>query len=73
MTDSTSPEPSKKPRGFAAMSIEKRKLISSKGGKAAHEMGVAHRFTSESGREAGKKGGESYRRRVAKAHDSEIK
>lgn len=47
----------KKPRGFASISPERRREISSKGGKAAHAVGKAHRFTTEEAREAGKKGG----------------
>jgi general stress protein YciG len=47
----------KKPRGFAAMSPEKRAEISSLGGKAAHAKGTAHEFTSEQARAAGRKGG----------------
>lgn len=46
-------------RGFAGMSPEKRREIASKGGKAAHESGNANEFDSESGREAGRKGGQS--------------
>lgn len=46
-------------RGFAGMSEEKRREIASKGGKAAHESGNANEFTSESGREAGRKGGQN--------------
>lgn len=46
-------------RGFAGMSEEERKRIASKGGKAAHESGNAHEFDSESGREAGRKGGQA--------------
>lgn len=45
-------------RGFAAMDDEKQREIASKGGKAAHQKGTAHEFTSEEAREAGKKGGE---------------
>lgn len=45
-------------RGFASMDPEKQKAIASKGGKAAHEKGTAHEFTSEEAREAGRKGGE---------------
>lgn len=45
------------PRGFATLRPEKRRLISSKGGRAAHQKGSAHQFTSEEAREAGKKGG----------------
>ncbi len=46
-------------RGFAGMDDEKQREIASKGGKAAHEKGTAHEFTSEEAREAGKKGGEA--------------
>jgi len=46
-----------KKRGFAAMDPAKVREISSKGGKVAHEKGVAHQFTSEQAREAGRKGG----------------
>jgi general stress protein YciG len=44
-------------RGFAGMDEEQQREIASKGGKAAHEKGTAHEFTSEEAREAGKKGG----------------
>jgi general stress protein YciG len=46
-------------RGFASMDQEKQREIASKGGKAAHEKGTAHEFTSEEAREAGRKGGEA--------------
>ena len=48
---------SKKDRGFASMNPIKQKLIASKGGKAAHKMGVAHEWNSETASEAGRKGG----------------
>src|SRR5690606_29285689 len=41
-------------RGFASMDPEKQREIASEGGKAAHEKGTAHEFTSEEAREAGK-------------------
>jgi len=44
-------------RGFAAMDAEKQRAIASKGGRAAHEQGVAHQWTREEARVAGKKGG----------------
>lgn len=44
-------------RGFASMSIEKRREIASKGGKAAHAKGTAHQWTPEEAVVAGKKGG----------------
>lgn len=46
-------------RGFASMDEAKQREIASKGGKAAHEKGTAHEFTSEEAREAGRKGGQS--------------
>jgi general stress protein YciG len=33
--------------------------IASEGGRAAHERGTAHEFTSEEAREAGRKGGQA--------------
>lgn len=44
-------------RGFASMSQDKQRQIASKGGRAAHEKGTAHEFTSEEARAAGRKGG----------------
>src|SRR5579862_2262256 len=45
-------------RGFASMDPQKQKDIARKGGKAAHEKGTAHEFTSDEARAAGRKGGE---------------
>lgn len=45
-------------RGFACMTDEKQKAIASKGGKAAHEKGTAHEWSSDEAREAGRKGGQ---------------
>jgi general stress protein YciG len=51
-------------RGFASMDRTKQREIATKGGKAAHQKGTAHEWTSEEAREAGRKGGiASYRRR----------
>jgi uncharacterized protein len=47
----------KEDRGFASMDRSKQKEIASKGGKAAHQKGTAHEWTSEEAREAGRKGG----------------
>jgi general stress protein YciG len=44
-------------RGFASMDQERVREIAARGGKAAHEKGTAHEFTSEEAREAGRKGG----------------
>jgi general stress protein YciG len=49
-------------RGFAAMDREKQRAIASKGGRAAHEKGTAHQFTSDEARAAGRKGGETVSR-----------
>ena len=54
----------KEDRGFASMDRNKQRDIASKGGKAAHQKGTAHEWTSEEAREAGRKGGmASHRRR----------
>ena len=45
------------PRGFARLDAEQRKAVSSKGGKAAHEKGTAHRWTQAEASAAGRKGG----------------
>ncbi len=46
-------------RGFAGMDEDKQREIAAQGGRAAHESGNAHEFTSEEAREAGRKGGEA--------------
>lgn len=43
------------PRGFAAMDPQKQRLIASLGGRAAHQSGHAHEFSSEEARAAGRK------------------
>jgi general stress protein YciG len=52
------PAPRKERRGFASMSPEKQREIASKGGRAAHQKGTAHEWTSEEARSAGRKGGQ---------------
>jgi general stress protein YciG len=49
------------------MDPSKQREIASKGGKAAHEKGTAHEFTSEEARIAGRKGGAASRMRRAKS------
>jgi len=39
------------------MERAKQREIASKGGKAAHQKGTAHEWTSEEARDAGRKGG----------------
>lgn len=62
----------KSDRGFASMDKAKQREIASKGGRAAHQKGTAHQWTSDEAREAGRKGGQaSYRKRQpldARAH-----
>jgi uncharacterized protein len=53
-TDGTKP---KSRRGFAGMDRAAVRALASRGGKAAHEQGTAHEFTSEEARAAGRKGG----------------
>jgi general stress protein YciG len=44
-------------RGFASMDKNKQRMIASKGGRAAHAKGTAHKWTSDEARKAGQKGG----------------
>ncbi|HEX7681421.1 MAG TPA: KGG domain-containing protein [Thermoanaerobaculia bacterium] len=53
----------KEDRGFASMDSGKQRDIASKGGKAAHQKGTAHEWTSEEARAAGRKGGMASHRR----------
>ena len=57
-------------RGFASMDAAKQREIASKGGRAAHQKGTAHEFTSDEARVAGRKGGEAVSR--DRAHMSTI-
>lgn len=57
-------------RGFAAMDREKQKRIASEGGRAAHRQGVAHEWSRDEAREAGRKGGQIVSRN--REHMSEI-
>ena len=61
----------KEDRGFASMDRAKQREIASKGGKAAHQKGTAHEWTSEEARDAGRKGGiASHQRRREQAGGS---
>jgi general stress protein YciG len=46
------------PHGFAAWDPDKRRQVASRGGKAAHAKGTAHKFTPDEAQRAGRKGGE---------------
>jgi uncharacterized protein len=62
----------KEDRGFASMDRAKQREIASKGGKAAHQKGTAHEWTSEEARDAGRKGGlASHKRRREQMLSSE--
>jgi len=50
-------------RGFASMERDRQREIASKGGKLAHLRGMAHEWTPEEAREAGRKGGAAVRQR----------
>jgi general stress protein YciG len=45
------------------MDPAEQRRIASEGGKASHESGRGHRFTSEEARAAGRKGGQASRGR----------
>lgn len=57
-------------RGFAAMSPERQKAIASEGGRAAHRQGVAHEWSKDEARQAGRKGGQTVSQN--REHMSEI-
>jgi general stress protein YciG len=61
----------KEDRGFASMDRIKQKEIASKGGKAAHQKGTAHEWTSDEAREAGRKGGMASHRRRQESGDEQ--
>jgi len=52
---SSATTPRKSLRGFAAMDPQRQREIASLGGRAAHQSGHAHEFTSEEARAAGRK------------------
>ena len=51
-------------QGWAKLTPEQRRAISSAGGKAAHAKGTAHRWTREQAIEAGRKGGAVHARKM---------
>ena len=53
----------KEDRGFASMERSRQREIASKGGRAAHQKGSAHEWTSDEARAAGRKGGMASHRR----------
>ena len=61
---------SKRPRGLAAMSPERRREIASKGGRTSQARGTAHQWTAEEASAAGKKGSARYALRRIEAAPS---
>lgn len=59
-----------KRRGFAGMSDARQRAIAAEGGRAAHQQGTAHEFSSTEARQAGQKGGETVSRN--RSHMAEI-
>lgn len=59
----------KRPRGFALLSPERRREISSMGGKAGHASGSAHEWTAEEARTNGRKGGLAFHAKRAAAKE----
>lgn len=51
-----SPAPPK-PKGFAAMTPQRRIEVARMGGTRAQQLGTAHRFTAETAKAAGQQGG----------------
>lgn len=64
---------SKKPKGFAALSPEKRSEIARKGGLKVQAMGKAHKWTTDTARDAAKKAAEVRRENaeIAKGAENE--
>lgn len=60
-TSSDATPAKKQRRGFAAMDPAKQREIARMGGKASHEHGTGHEWTSETARIAGAKGGAASR------------
>ena len=66
-----SEEGSSKRKGFAALPKERVREIASKGGKIAHERGLAHEFTPDEAREAGRLGGRASQAALRKHRKAE--
>lgn len=57
-----SPRPTPRPRGFAAMNPDRHRHIAALGGRTAAQTGKGHRYTADTARQAGQKGGISVAR-----------
>jgi hypothetical protein len=69
MQENQRQEGQKSRRGFAAMSPERQREIASQGGRAAHQQGVAHEWSADEARAAGKKGGQASGKKRTNGHD----
>ncbi len=60
----------RRPRGLAAMSLERRREIASMGGRTSQARGTAHQWTASEASAAGKKGSARYaqKRTTEQAH-----
>lgn len=56
-TDETIRPAASRRRGFAVMARDKHRAIAARGGRRAHELGVAHEWSAEEAKAAGRKGG----------------
>lgn len=72
-SSSTPRKEGKSGRGFAGMDPERQREISSEGGRAAHEKGTAHEFTSEEARIAGSKSHSGRQSAAARAREEKAK
>ena len=59
VSDGEQPMPEHKPRGFALLPKDKLLRVAASGGKVAHSLGLAHKFTAEEAVSAGRLGGKS--------------
>jgi len=57
-------------RGFAGMSPARQRAIAAEGGRAAHQRGTAHEFSTAEARDAGQRGGEAVSKN--RSHMAEI-
>lgn len=60
-----------KRRGFGSMDKDRQREIASKGGRAAHDKGTAHRWTADSARAAAQKSVERRRLHNAETEKTE--
>jgi general stress protein YciG len=58
-SSSTSGKTGSSNRGFASMDPEVQRRIAAEGGRASHQSGRGHEWTSEEARAAGRKGGQA--------------